>query len=194
MPKTKQFNEDLVLQKAKNVFWQKGYHGTSIDELVKATGLSRSSIYDSFTDKYHLFLRTLSHYQQQEQAILFSQVPPQLSPTKKIAWLFDNNIKSSMQDEHRKGCYLLNTTTELANVDEQVQNLLAANMEALEQVLCKWVKEGQNDGSITKAFTSKALARHLYCSFNGMKIIGQTKADKAILQDVMKVALAVLQP
>ena len=56
MPKTKQFDEAEVLEKAKELFTEKGYNGTSMDDLVQVTGLSRSSIYDTFGDKHGLFL------------------------------------------------------------------------------------------------------------------------------------------
>ena len=62
MPKVKQFDEAEVLKKAKAVFTEKGYNGTSMDDLVQATGLSRSSIYDTFGDKHGLFLKTLDQY------------------------------------------------------------------------------------------------------------------------------------
>ena len=48
MPKTKQFDKNYVLQAASDVFQKNGYNGTSIDEILTATGLSRSSLYDSF--------------------------------------------------------------------------------------------------------------------------------------------------
>lgn len=62
MPKVKQFNKEKVLEVASTIFHQKGYNGTSIDEILKATGLSRSSLYDSFKDKHSLYLQSLEFY------------------------------------------------------------------------------------------------------------------------------------
>jgi len=62
MPKVKQFNKTKVLEAASTIFHQKGYNGTSIDEILKATGLSRSSLYDSFGDKHNLYLQSLEFY------------------------------------------------------------------------------------------------------------------------------------
>src|ERR1700743_2351628 len=59
MPRTKSFNEEDMLDKAKNLFWRKGYHGTPPQEIVDGTGLSRSSLYDTYGDKHTLFLKTL---------------------------------------------------------------------------------------------------------------------------------------
>jgi TetR/AcrR family transcriptional regulator, transcriptional repressor for nem operon len=59
MPKVKRLNKDKVLEVASSIFQSKGYNGTSIDEILKATGLSRSSFYDAFIDKYNLYLLIL---------------------------------------------------------------------------------------------------------------------------------------
>lgn len=66
MPKVKQFDRGHVLKEAAHIFKQKGYNGTSIDDILKATGLSRSSLYDSFSDKHSLYLQALELYKQQE--------------------------------------------------------------------------------------------------------------------------------
>jgi len=192
MPKTKQFDEVTVLEKARNVFWEKGYNGTSMDELVKATGLSRSSIYDSFGDKHGLYTKTLLHYQQTQQQAMLQCMPAGLPARKKVQWFFQNSINDSICDKQRKGCYMLNSTTELANLDSSVNELAISSMEAMENLFYNWVKDGQSDGSIAKKFTARALARNLYSSFNGLKVVGQTKPEKAILDDIVRVALSVL--
>src|SRR4030095_3759994 len=192
MPKTKQFDEVKVLNKAKDLFWKKGYNGTSIDELVQATGLSRSSLFRSFGDKHGLYLKTLKRYQQSQISLLQEGLPVNLSARKKITWLFQHYIAESLGDKNRKGCFILNTTTELANMDSRLSNFINAHLEAMEDLFYTLVKEGQVAGEITKKFTAKAMARNLFSSLNGLIIIGQTKPDKQMLEDIAKVALSVL--
>ncbi len=192
MPKTKQFDEAAVLNKARDVFWKKGYNGTSIDELVEATGLSRSSIYDSFGDKHGLYIKALKHYQEEALAYILKDIPAKLSPKKKIARIFRNNIEQSLSDRQRKGCFILNSTTELANVDNSLNSFVNAHLETMEDILYTLVKEGQAEGDISKKFSAKAIARNLFSSLNGLKLIGQTRPDKQVLEDIAKVALSVL--
>jgi TetR/AcrR family transcriptional regulator, transcriptional repressor for nem operon len=192
MPKTKQFEEAAVLQKAGDVFWEKGYNGTSMDELVAATGLSRSSIYDTFGDKHGLYLKALAHYQQSQQAQMEQWMPPNIGPRKKIELFLQKSANASLSDNQQKGCFILNTTTELANVDDHIKDFVANNMVAMEALLLEWVKEGQSSGQISKRFTAKAIARHLFSTLNGLKVVAQIKADKAALQDIVKLALSVL--
>ncbi|HUP13390.1 MAG TPA: TetR/AcrR family transcriptional regulator, partial [Niastella sp.] len=99
MPKTKQFDETEVLVKAREVFTVKGYNGTSMDDLVQATGLSRSSIYDTFGDKHGLFLKSLNQYCCSQQGELEQQCAKTDSPKKKIRAIFDHTIKDILNDK-----------------------------------------------------------------------------------------------
>jgi TetR/AcrR family transcriptional regulator, transcriptional repressor for nem operon len=192
MPKAKQFDEANVLQKARDVFWKKGYNGTSMDELVKATGLSRSSIYATFTDKHGLYQKTLQHYQLTQQEQLITAVSQNINGRKKIECFFKKAVEDSLNDKQRKGCFMLNSTTELANIDKTVSKTALDNMDAMESMFQTWVKEGQTSGDISKRFTARAIARHLFSSINGIKLVAQTKADKATLQDILQLSLSVL--
>ena len=87
---------------------------------------------------------------------------------------------------------MLNSTTELANIDKTVSKTALDNMDAMETMFLSWVKEGQASGDISKRFTARAIARHLFSSINGIKLVAQTKADKATLQDILQLSLSVL--
>src|SRR5277367_142217 len=63
MARTKDFDENEVLGKAINIFWYKGYNGTSMQDLVDGLGISRSSLYDTFGDKHSLYVKALESYQ-----------------------------------------------------------------------------------------------------------------------------------
>jgi len=192
MPKTKQFDETEVLQKAKEVFSEKGYNGTSMDDLVQATGLSRSSIYDTFGDKHGLFMKSLDHYRCTQQSELEQQCAKTESPKKKIRAIFDYTIKEILNDKDRKGCLLVNVSMELSAVDQEVAALSQSNMEELEKIFSSLVKEGQSTGEISKKFTAKALGRHLYSSLMGMRVSGMNRPDADAMREIVKLTLSIL--
>ena len=68
MPRVKQFNEEQVLEKAMEVFWKKGYNGSSMQELVDGMGINRASIYDTFGSKEELFERAFEIYREKNLA------------------------------------------------------------------------------------------------------------------------------
>lgn len=192
MPKEVLFNEETVLQKATALFWHKGYNGTSMDDLTKATGLSRSSLYNSFGDKHRLFMRCLHYYLSSQQQSLMQAVAVTSSPLKKIKIAFKYMVEVILRDEKRDGCLMVNSTAELSNVDEEVGVLALQNMEGMEHLFQQWVKEAQQQGEMSKTFTPQAIARHLFNTYSGLRISGQAKPDKRSLDDIVKVALSVL--
>src|SRR5688500_16928449 len=109
MPKVKQFDEVEILKKAREVFNERGYNWTSMDNLVNATGLSRSSIYDTFGDKHGLFIKSLRQYLGDKQSNLDKILKTDLSPKEKISLIFESVVEEILEDEKKKGCLLLNS-------------------------------------------------------------------------------------
>jgi TetR/AcrR family transcriptional repressor of nem operon len=192
MPKTKQFDEAEVLKAAKEVFCEKGYNGTSMDDLVQATGLSRSSIYDTFGDKHGLFLKSLNQYCCTQQSDLQQLLSKAESPKKRIRFVFDYTVKDILSDEANKGCLLVNVTMEMSSVDAAIADVAVSNMHDMEQLFFHLVKEGQASGEIAKKFPAKALARHLFNSLMGLRMTGRSRPEADALKDVVKLAMAIL--
>src|SRR5258707_12979870 len=111
MPKEILFDEHVALQKATELFWTKGYNGTSMDELTKATGLSRSSIYNTFGGKHALFMRCLRFYLDDQQRQLLELADQVKSVMERIRTVFAFAIEAALTDQLKKGCMMVNTTT-----------------------------------------------------------------------------------
>jgi AcrR family transcriptional regulator len=62
MARPREFDEELVLDKAMQAFWATGYEGTSLHDLLGAMGLTKSSLYQAFGSKEALFARVIERY------------------------------------------------------------------------------------------------------------------------------------
>ncbi len=62
MARPRSFDPDEALDLARDVFWQQGFQGTSLDDITAATGLAKPSLYAAFGDKNALFLKVLERY------------------------------------------------------------------------------------------------------------------------------------
>lgn len=120
MPRTKAFEPTQALEKAMEIFWAKGYHDTSMDEIVTHTGVSRASLYSTFGDKKTLFLHVLDHYL---ETIGQELIAPLLAATKglpDIEAYFERALSYANSDLAKYGCLLCNTNIELAPHDELI--------------------------------------------------------------------------
>jgi TetR/AcrR family transcriptional repressor of nem operon len=193
MPNEVLFNEEEALQNATNLFWLKGYNGTSMDELTKTTGLSRSSIYNSFGTKQNLFIQCLNYYKQIQHNNLANCLHKANSPLSKIQLIFSIAINDLIKDKDNKGCLIVNTTAELANIENKIAAFVKSNMADFVNLFQQLIKEGQLTGEMNRSLSPLATARHLYNCLVGLKITAQTTNDKKTLDDIVKVSLSVLQ-
>jgi TetR/AcrR family transcriptional regulator, transcriptional repressor for nem operon len=189
MPKSKLFDQEEVLDKIMNLFWEKGFNGTSIDDLVQTAGINRSSLYDTFGDKESLYLLALKRYREKSKDFIEQSCQKETSPRKKIESFFAYTIKDILNEEYGKGCFMLNATSELANQWKEVSKEAGDNYDALENYFLQWIKQGQALGEINTQHKPKALARYLVSSLNGLRLLGQTKKDKEILKDIVSIVL-----
>lgn len=191
---TPHFNEDDVAEAAMHVFWKKGYAATSIQDLTEGTGLSRSSLYNSFESKHGLFRHALRRYHTQTAALvaLMANDGPAID---RVRALLKRIVKDELGDESCSGCLVANTALELGGRDEAVTELLGEHFDVLEAALTALMQRGQQQGCIAYDKSPVALARFIVVTIQGLRVIarGQGDADqRRRLNDVVEVALAAL--
>lgn len=193
MARTKEFNEIEILDKAIDLFWFKGYNGASMQDVVDSLGLSRSSIYDTFGDKHQLYISALEQYRKQAAGGLIDMVKQSISPLQTIQQLFEMLSNDSLNTVCNKGCFMTNSTIELAPHDPEIHKIVKDNMQDIEEAFYNLVKKGQDLGEITNQNDARALARFLFNTISGIRVAAKSGADKAVYQDIIHVTLSVLR-
>ncbi|MBD3008897.1 TetR/AcrR family transcriptional regulator [Streptomyces sp. 5-10] len=196
MARPRMFDEERALDAAMHTFWEKGYEATSTQDLCEATGLGRSSIYNTFKSKHDLFQRALAHYiDTMTTAQLAVLEDTRHSAVERIRALFAMVIDG--ETEHRAGgrslgCLTVNTTVELAARDSQAAGMLERDTARRLTVLRAVIEEGRRDGSITSRRDAGALARFINAAIGGMRISSQGGADRTTLESIAEVSLDAL--
>lgn len=192
MARTKDFDENAVLVKAIKLFWQKGYNGTSMQDLVDGLGISRSSIYDTFGDKRQLYLKALCSYRQTQvgvrNSILHAPVPAKTAIRQLLEFIIDQIIR----DKQHKGCFIVNSAVETAPHDKETNAIICENDQELEQSICEVVKKGQANGEIASTQDPRAIARFIFNNIVGIQVTGKSAADKSAFDDIINLTMSVL--
>lgn len=186
MPRTEDFNRDEVLHKAQHAFWLKGFNGTSMQDLVDATGLNRSSIYNSFGSKMELYRESLKKYQKESSGLFEKAASKDRSALETIGLLFLYTLDDMQKDKEGKGCMLINCATEMSNQDVELRKLLQANQTSMVSHFEELVIRGQEEGSIRRDEKSSALAHYLTSSFQGFRITGMNTSETAVLKSIIQ--------
>jgi len=191
MARTKKFDPKQALAAAMNVFWRLGYENTSLDVLMTEMGIARQSLYDTFGDKRSLYLKALAHYRDETNASmrrLFSSAPTVKGGFAQL--LFGLSAESRAQ--HARGCLLLSANMERAAGDAVITDFLRRNQAEVESIFREALRRAQSSGELTRKRDPAALARFFVVTIQGMRALARLKSDRRALEEVARVALAVL--
>ena len=177
MPKSVLFDREKVVEEVTKLFWRKGYNGTSMQDLVDVTSLNRSSLYNTFGDKFSLFQESLKHYQEVQQHHLNGLLKDAQSPKEAIESLFRGIGEEVSAGKSVNGCMISNCISELGNVDDRIKDFLVTNKDQVVATFQKLIQEAQKEGEIDPAKNTKHLALYLFSSLNGIRITGMIDAD-----------------
>lgn len=185
MPKTETFNRDTVLIKATDVFQDKGYNATSMQDLVDVTGLNRSSIYNSFVSKLNLYLECLQSYESKFNRDTSSVLLKATNPLNAIELIFDLYIKIISAEKYDKGCFIGNCKSEMANHEKSITNFLEGNQNRMLMLLEDLISKGQDDALINTKQSPKDYALYLYSSLQGFRMTGILITERTKLKSIV---------
>lgn len=192
MPRVKLFNENEVLTKAMNLFWKQGYSATSVQDLVSHLGINRASLYDTFGDKEQLFKKSFALYRKLniEGLIQFFESRPNVKDG--FSELFDIAIRESILDKEAKGCFVVNTTTELIPNDESLIKVIEQNKRDFENIFYEYLKKGKDKGQLKTSQDLKSLASLFFMLYTGIKVVSKISPQKQELKSSIDLALTLL--
>ncbi len=195
MPRKKQFGVDDVMQKAMVAFWDNGYRGTSLQDLVECMGINRASLYDTFGDKYALFIETLHNYNRTFVKPLLTERIKTYSPRQAIIGLFDEICSGIEKGEERNGCFIINTALELSPHDQKISKIVNRTFSYIERnFFRKLIERGQASGEISKSVIPATTSRTLLNVLIGLRVLSRNRPEKALLHSVRYQVEALLPP
>ncbi|MFT4755491.1 MAG: TetR/AcrR family transcriptional repressor of nem operon, partial [Vicingaceae bacterium] len=186
------FDKEEVLNKAMKLFWEKGYYATSMENLVSTLGINRASLYTTFGSKYDLFEQALDKYNSTNSARIADYLYYQLNVRKGLQLLFENLITEALLGGCSKGCFMVNTTTELANFNPVLDKKLQDSRLNLETVFYNYLKYGVDNGQISPYKDMKTIAAYLFTVQSGLYVNSKINSSKEELGKTVTAALSIL--
>lgn len=186
---TRQFDHDAVVDRAMMLFWRRGYGGTSIQDLEKATRLARGSLYNAFGDKQGLFVAALKRY----ESTVGQERIRQLSnpdPSRAIEGFLDTLIAQMSEPSRPRGCLHTNTSLEFPDAPDEVLRVVAERTAAIESAIYLVLRRAQADGVIAPTVDARAYARFYLGVAKGISVLHKVFGDAAALRDLVKVAMS----
>ena len=185
MARKKEFDPDHVVNMAIQIFWDKGYESTSMQDLVDFLGIGRGSFYDTFSSKHNLFLLALKQYSREKLQELKNLLET-MKLEEAMMCIFYGQIEESLSDQQARGCFLTNTTAELAQRDKDVSEVLLTHRNRCIELL-------QNAfDSIHSQEDAYRFSLFVMNSLDGMKVLSRENPSRNELVELVDFILGVL--
>ena len=184
------FDPDEALDKALQIFWNRGYEGASLAELTETLGVNKPSLYAAFGNKEELFMKALSKYVQGPAAFVREIVNEPTAHAVAKRFLYQA-AEFLTQSSHPKGCMIVQGALSGGESAEMIKNVLMEYRAGYEKLLAKRFEQAKADGDLPSDANSAALAKYLAMLHQGMSVQATSGASEEELKTVADLALSV---
>jgi TetR/AcrR family transcriptional repressor of nem operon len=190
--RTKNFDPDEALKDALMTFWQQGFEGTNLPELLEAMGVGRASFYNAFGSKRDVFLRSLDLYFETVRAHLESLLVDVGDSRQAVARLVDGilDVARGAGATGWRGCLIGNTALELGASDPEVVTRLKVGVEIFQALFKKAISLPSATGAKRSEREINLAALQLVASVQGLLVLAKSGLSDADIKDMRAVMIA----
>ena len=192
MGRPKEFDREAVLDRALEVFWDRGYEGTPMADLVEELGVGRQSLYDTFGDKHALYAAALDRYAQQHggggsMPALDGPAPVRRALRDALQCAIDGAL-----DGGGRTCMLIDAVAERCPGDEDVQRTFCRSVRGLEEALTARLERARETGEIGRHHAPRSLARYFVSAVQGLQLMAKGTRDRRLLEEIADTTVSIL--
>ncbi len=194
MPRPRQFDEQVVVERALQTFWSGSYAATSTDDLCASTGLSRSSLYNTFHGKNEMYRLCLATYCEAKDTQRRAYLDRPGTGREILAALLTDLLAAQSAEPGRRCCLVINAAVEVGTADEEVATVARQSLTAFRDLLREIVTRGQQDGSLDAAHSPESLAGVIQAALNGLQVTARITDHPDDIGQSVSTLLELLHP
>jgi len=187
MVRPRTFDEERAVDAAMKAFWTFGYDGTSTQDLCDATGLGRSSIYNTFRSKRDLFDRALRQYMDAKTAAQLDLIQSDLPIRERVRRILWDAVEPDGDDP--VGCLVVNTLVDLAPNDPEIAATIDRDHSTRLSALATAIRTAQAAGELDASHDPAALAEYVFVVLSGLRVAARGGASPSRQEAVVAAAL-----
>ncbi len=189
----KQFDPEIALDKAMQLFWAKGYAATGLNELVETMEIGRKSLYDTFGNKRALFIKALDRYSQTVVGEIYRGLNNPDRPALENVRAVMRDIAAVNSKPMSPGCLLGVSMAQFRTDDAEMAAVLRKHMQRVERAYYKAFAKAQAQGDLKPTTNVRNLARLFMSAHQGLTLIGRVTKTQEVPRGIVDGALAVLE-
>lgn len=191
MARHREFDPKQTVRAATKVFRKKGYLGTSIDDLVKETGVSRYGLYSVYKDKKGIFLASLDDFRDDYVSKLLADIENEASSLKDIHAYFTAVIGSAGTPEGKLSCLMCSSSNEIEGMDRDIDAKLTAHFKRLKKAFQNALTNAVERGELKHSSSPEHLADYLIGLAHACASLNRSGASKQVMKNFIGTAMSV---
>jgi TetR/AcrR family transcriptional repressor of nem operon len=192
MVRSREFDPSAALNAAMELFAAKGYSDTSMEDIVRATGVSRYGLYGTFGNKRELFEQALDRFAENMGKQSFLRLLDADASLDSIRQIFADRIDQMCCEEESRGCLFIHSTMELAPKDEEIRSVLQKFMGRMAKTFAAGLKTAQESGEVRSDLDVRAAGDLLTSTMFGLAVLARAGFRREALEDIVENTLAPL--
>jgi len=188
MGRPREFDSDLALQRAMEVFWEQGFEGASLTDLTAAMGISRTSMYAAFGNKEELFAKALQRYVDGPASYGLKALQKPAAKEVAVA-ILKGAIKTTTNANAPAGCLTVQGSLAAGGAAREIRDMLAAWRNESVARLTERFRRAADEGDLPDDVDAGVLARYIITVSNGIAVQAASGASRADLNRVADTAL-----
>lgn len=165
-----QFNRNDVLDKSIDLFWENGFSASSMQQIVKATGLKPGSLYLAFGNKEALYSKALQRYAEKSMTQIHHTLKNAISVGDGICAILERNVEQSISKNYCS-CFLIKTELELAIEGNELHEFASAKLGEIEALYQSYLE--QEFSTVVSRKRAVSLMLHIF----GMRVYGYQRGS-----------------
>lgn len=177
------YDPEQALTTARDVFWQLGYAGSSLDDLSAATGMNRPSLYAAFGDKHALYLQTLERYTEASRQAMTVALAADMPLAQALRRVYDLALAMYLPvGRQARGCLLIGTAATQAVVDAKVRDRLGDGLRSFDRAFEIRLQQAQEQGELDAGAEPALLAKMASAILHSLALRSRAGDTRASLE------------
>jgi TetR/AcrR family transcriptional repressor of nem operon len=193
MVRTREFDPYTALGTIVELFAAKGYTDTSMEDIVRATGVSRYGLYGTFGSKRELFEKALDRYAERMGKQSFLRLLEPDASLDSIRQIFDERIEDMCSAGGQKSCLFIHTTMELAPENEELRAVMQKFMGRMAKMFAIGLGAARERGELRADLEVRAVGDQLTSLMFGLAILARAGYRREALENLVNTTLAALK-
>ncbi|MGE0239016.1 MAG: TetR/AcrR family transcriptional regulator [Parvibaculaceae bacterium] len=184
------FDRDRALRQAMQVFWERGYEGTSLSDLTEAMGIERPSLYSAFGCKEALFREAVDLYNSTESPAAEAMLESAATTREAVARMLRNYAGNYTRPDRPPGCMIVLAALLGTPQNRKVRDHLASHRRQSHEALRRRIEAGKTAGDVPMAADAAMIAGFYSTILEGLSIKARDGASLKTLTAIIDGAMA----